>query len=153
MAATDLFQAERAALLATKPIPIASLDPPTQEGFIETSVKAVVTLIWPYSSSTQSAAILVAEPDFRLRRIKGQIRVQLKGVVARAVGESGIAIGDIIYLGLEDSRWVADAVGVQTSGRSVDGELLFERNLALQVRDGLDFISPSRPQAELKCKD
>jgi len=139
MAASVHFQAESIALSKAKVIPIASLDPSAQETFKDISIKAIVTLIWPYSSSTQSAAFLVAESDFRLRRRKGQVRIRLKGAVARAVGKSGIGIGDAIHLGLESAQWVTDAWTVETPGRSVDGELLFETKITLQVGDGACF--------------
>ncbi len=153
MAASVHFQAESAALSKAKAIPIASLDPSAQESFKGISINAVVTLIWPYSSSTQCAAFLVAEPDFRLRRRKGQIRIQLKGPVARAVGKSGIGIGDAIHLGLEGAQWVTGAVTVETPGRSVDGELLFETKITLQVGHGSMFLSHNGLYAEPKCKD
>lgn len=119
-------------------VPIASLDPnltPAAGGHLE----AAVTLVWPYSSSSRSAALLLAEPDFRLRRRKGQIRVRFSGPAAQRVAKSGIGIGDRIRLALDGSTWVSDESFVSTPGRSVEGELTFRHRLRLQVR--------SRPQS------
>ncbi|KAL8909016.1 MAG: hypothetical protein Q9207_000467 [Kuettlingeria erythrocarpa] len=56
-------------------VPIAQLEPSlTGAGKI---LEGVVTLIWPYSASNKSFSILLAEPDFRLRRQQGQEPVQV----------------------------------------------------------------------------
>lgn len=116
-------------------IPIAQLAPtiPTPDA---KAVAAIVTLIWPYSSSTKTCAVLLAEYDFRLRRRKGQVRVQFTGPSATAVAESGIGIGDEVTLGLAGAKWLADAGDIKTPGRSVDWELLYDYKLVLEVRIG-----------------
>lgn len=116
-------------------VPIAELAP-TIPASDAKAVKAIVTLIWPYSSSTKSCAVLLAEHDFRLRRRKGQVRVRFSGRSARAVAESGIGIGDEVTLGLSGAKWLADAGEVKTPGRSVDWELLYGCKLVLQVCRG-----------------
>ncbi|EON62962.1 hypothetical protein W97_02188 [Coniosporium apollinis CBS 100218] len=129
-------------------VPIAELAP-TIPASDAKAVKAIVTLIWPYSSSTRSCAVLLAEHDFRLRQRKGQVRVRFSGRSARAVAESGIGIGDEVTLGLSGAKWLADAGEVKTPGRSVDWELLYGCKLALQVvRDGQQIANLSVDEPE-----
>src|SRR2546430_787004 len=105
-------------------------------------IKAVVTLLWPCSSSTRKAALLLADPDFRLRNRKGQVRVQLAGSAAQAVARSKIAIGDEVTLSLNGARWVDPTPGLLTPGNSVDVELLFEERLVISIRrDGSDVAT------------
>lgn len=101
-----------------------------------TAFKALVTLLWPYSSSTGQCALLLADPDFRKRYQKGQVRVRFAGASARAIGTSKVSIGDEIELSLDGARWVAEIDGalVKTPGRGLEGELIFEKRLKLSIR-------------------
>lgn len=113
-------------------VPISNLDfSKALDG--ATGINAVVTLIWPYSSSNNKLALLCAESDFRLRRNKGQVRVQFEKDAARAVATTGVGIGDSISLSLAGARWTQDEHAAQTPGKSVDGELLFSTQLRLRV--------------------
>lgn len=116
-------------------IRISSLSPALQD--VETkAIRATVTLLWPYSSSTRSAALLLADSDFRQRRNKGQVRVVLRGASAQAVARSRIGIGDEVILALRGVRWLDNAgteEAVRTPGKSVDWDLKFDRILHLQV--------------------
>src|ERR1700753_2721399 len=106
-------------------IPLASLSPSLSS--LETkSIRAIVALIYPYSSITRSLALLLAEPDFRLRRNKGQVRVVLSGQSAVSVAKSKIGIGDEVILNLEGAQWIQwdqNEDVVSTPGKSVDWEL------------------------------
>lgn len=100
------------------------------------SIRGVITLLWPFSSSQRRAALLLAEPDFRLRSAKGQVRVQLQGAAAAALARAGAAIGDDVVLGLGRARFVEkEELGgvVGTPGRSVDVELLFRDWIVAEV--------------------
>lgn len=117
-------------------IPISSLVPatpiPSNTGF-----KALVTLLWPFSSSTGQCALLLADPDFRKRYQRGQVRVRFSGPSARLIGTSKISIGDEIVLCLDGARWVDESVDgglVRTPGKGVEGELVFKSRLKLAVR-------------------
>lgn len=113
-------------------LPIATLEPtvvPSSQAYLD----AVVTLVWPYSSSSRSTSLLLAEPDFRLRRHRGQVRVCFTGPAARAVGSSGIGIGDRVLLALVGCTWDSSDSLTFTPGRSVDGELNFRHRLKLLV--------------------
>ncbi|KZF20335.1 hypothetical protein L228DRAFT_262996 [Xylona heveae TC161] len=100
---------------------------------LQSSIKAVVSLIWPYSSSSRTISVLLAEPDFRLRRDGGQIRVQFSEPCARAVAGSGIETGDEVILSLVGAEWTNVADGITLPGKSVEGELRFNNDLLLGV--------------------
>ncbi|KAI7266969.1 hypothetical protein KC345_g8055 [Hortaea werneckii] len=116
------------------------------------AIRAVVTLAWPFSSSTRQCALLLADPDFRLRTRKGQVRVRFTGPSAEAVAKSRIGIGDEITLHLGGATWAEPKEGViRTPGKSVDGELVFARQLGLKVaRDSgeadISLEAPPSPQ-------
>jgi hypothetical protein len=115
-------------------LPIAELTPGLP-GLQSKQVKAVVSLIWPFSSSTRLCALLLVEPDFRLRRKKGQVRVRFSGPSAKAIGQSGIGIGDEVLLGLRGAQFVQEEAEISTPGKSIDWELSYSRTLVAQVRD------------------
>lgn len=103
--------------------------------------KAAVTLIWPYSSSQRQFALLLAEPDFRLRRKKGQVRARFSGSSAKALATTGVGIGDEVVLSLRDAQFVQEGT-VSTPGRSIDWELEYTQNLSVQVfRDGTEIAN------------
>ncbi|KAF4632200.1 hypothetical protein G7Y89_g5926 [Cudoniella acicularis] len=86
------------------------------------------------SSATDSVSFLLSEPDFRLRRTKGQVRVHFAGSSAKRVAKSGIASGDEVLLSLDGVEWVRDQTRVSTPGNSVEVELRFTEKLLLQFR-------------------
>ncbi|KAL2349837.1 hypothetical protein BJ546DRAFT_1085586 [Cryomyces antarcticus] len=136
-------------------VPIAGIAP-TLPAPDSKAIKAIVTLLWPYSSSTRRCAFLLAEPDFRLRRSRGQVRVQITGPSAQAVAKSGIGIGDEVTLGLRGAQWIKDEGALKTPGRSVDWELLFRGRLVLQVNRNaqkladLDVDAPTTPDEDIR---
>lgn len=119
-------------LHSTSHIPIAQLTPTLAEP-ASRSVKAIVTLTWPYSSATGTVAFLLAEPDFRLRRRKGQVRVQFSGSSAKSVSKSGIASGDEVSLCLDGAEWLRGQAAFSTPGSGLELELKFTERLLLQV--------------------
>lgn len=118
-------------------VPISSLSPssalPTDCGF-----KALVTLLWPFSSTTGQCALLLADPDARQRYQKGQVRVRFTGPSARQIAASGIGIGDSVQVALVGVQWLTDSdtTLVKTPGRSVDGELVFKNRLHMTITRG-----------------
>ncbi len=126
-------------LTQTTLLPIAQLTPSLSTPSLH-SIRAVVTLIWPYSSSTRSLALLLAEPDFRLRRHKGQVRVNFKGPSAKAVARSGIGSGDEVVLALEEVAWGKDHATVNTPGKGVECELEFGERVVMQVSRRFYYI-------------
>lgn len=112
--------------------PIAELGP-SLAAAESRHIRAIVTIMWPYSSSTKTVALLLVEPDFRLRNKRGQVRVQFRGASAVEVARAGVASGDEVILGLRGARWVEATPGISTPGKSVDAELVYGRRLALKV--------------------
>lgn len=98
------------------------------------SIRAIVTLTWPFSSATGSVAFLLAEPDFRLRRSKGQVRVQFSGSSARHIAKAGIASGDEVTICLDGVEWIHDEAELSTPGRGIEYELKFTERLLLKFR-------------------
>lgn len=112
-------------------IPISHLQPSVDAE--PTSITGVVALIWPYSPSNNSFGLLLVEPDFRLRREKGQVRVQFRGSSAGAVARCGISIGDELSLSLVGVIWAKNDDIPKTPGRGIEWELQFEERLVLTV--------------------
>ena len=110
------------------------------------SILAAVTLVWPYSSSHRSLSLLLAEPDFRLRRSQGQVKVTFHGHVAAKVAESHVGIGDSIRLGLDGSNLVSNEANhsaQQTPGKSIGWDVHFETGVCLEV-SSLNLITVTR---------
>ncbi|KAF2153383.1 hypothetical protein K461DRAFT_267963 [Myriangium duriaei CBS 260.36] len=115
-------------------IPISSLHP-FEAIPVGTTLKAEVSLLWPYSSSHASCALLLVDPDFRQRHARGEIRVRFKGVVAELLAKAHVGIGDKIKLELKGARWKESdgrALSI-TPGKPVEAELLFNHYLHLTV--------------------
>jgi hypothetical protein len=112
-------------------IPISHLQPSVDAE--NTSVVGVVTLVWPYSSSNKSFSLLLAEPDFRLRQERGQVRVHFRGSSAGAVARCGISIGDEVTLRLVGVIWARDETTPKIPGRGIDWELQFGERMMLTV--------------------
>lgn len=113
-------------------IPIAQLSP-TLDQLEHKCIYAAVTLVWPYSSSTKSLSLLLAEPDFRLRRSNGQVKVTFHGRVAERVAESAVGIGDEVRLALKHARLVSNDAAQQTPGRFVAWDVYFDYGVSLEV--------------------
>lgn len=120
-------------LLATKTAtPIAQLGPDLPDQGTR-KLHGEVTITWPFSSVSKSVAFLVAEPDFRLRRDKGQVRVQLNGPSAEAVGALELGSGDEVTLDLDGVEWARDEEPARPPGSRSDWQLKFAGKLVLKV--------------------
>lgn len=129
---TEVVMASTGAPTWPDPTPIAQLEPSIET--TNTSVSGIVTLIWPYSASQSSYSLLLVEPDFRMRRHKGQVRLHFTGSSAKAVARCGIQSGDHLLLSLDDVQWTQDAeITTQTPGKGIDWELRFGERVVLQV--------------------
>ncbi|KAL1799128.1 hypothetical protein ACET3X_003165 [Alternaria dauci] len=100
--------------------------------------RATVTLIWPYSSSARQFALLLAEPDVRLRRKNGQVRARFSGPSAKAVATTGVGIGDEVVLSLRGAEFVKEGA-VSTPGRSIEWELSYAHTVMIRIyRNGVE---------------
>ncbi|KAJ4302254.1 hypothetical protein N0V88_002391 [Collariella sp. IMI 366227] len=99
-------------------------------------VRGEVTITWPYNSVKQTFAFLLAEPDVRLRRAKGQIRVELQGPSAQAASESGLGAGDELLFSLDGVEWSKDVSPGRIPGARVEWQMQFNEKLVLQVKFG-----------------
>ena len=112
-------------------IPIAQLQPGLDPD--STFVSGIVTLIWPYASSTRTLSLLLVEPDFRLRRHQGQVRIHFHGSSAKALARSGVSSGDHLLLRLIGVQWAKDTHKASTPGRGIEWELRYGERAVLTV--------------------
>ncbi|GKT40900.1 uncharacterized protein ColSpa_01081 [Colletotrichum spaethianum] len=122
-----------AQLEAAEGIPIAQLSPDVQE-LKKRVARGVVTITWPYSIVKKTIAFLLAEPDFRLRRAKGQVRVEFDGPSAKAVADAALGSGDEIALSLDGVEFVADDSKTHVPGMSLKWQLRFTERVLLQAK-------------------
>lgn len=114
-------------------IPISQLQPSIQAE--RSHIFGIVALRWPYSSSQKNICLLLVEPDFRLRRERGQVHVRFFGSAAKALARSNIDIGDEILLNLAGAEWAKEATLLKTPGKGVEWALQFQDRLVLEVID------------------
>lgn len=131
MDATEQSPSPKALPSLTK-VPIAQLSPALEE-LEEKCIYAVVTLVWPYSSSTKSLSLLLSEPDFRLRRSNGQVKATFLGRVAEDIAKSQVGIGDSVRLALKGAEFIANDTVTQTPGRCVAWDIHFEKAVSVEV--------------------
>ncbi|KAL2003353.1 hypothetical protein VTN02DRAFT_4173 [Thermoascus thermophilus] len=135
------------ALAQSIPVPIAQLSP-ALENAGERSVNAVVTLVWPFSSSSRSLSLLLAEPDFRLRRTNGQVKATFHGFCAEEVARTQVGIGDKVALSLNGVEWTDNEAAKTTPGRGIAWDLHFKNRVAIEIaRDSqhLATVTVDRP--------
>ncbi|KAF9874808.1 hypothetical protein CkaCkLH20_07502 [Colletotrichum karsti] len=120
-------------LEAAEGIPIAQLSPDVSDAKTRV-VRGVVTITWPYSIINKNVAFLLAEPDFRLRRAKGQVRVEFSGSSAKAVQDAGLGSGDEVTLSLDGVEMVADDSKTRVPGTSLEWQLKFTERLLLRAK-------------------
>ncbi|KAI9847950.1 MAG: hypothetical protein M1837_001467 [Sclerophora amabilis] len=131
---------QHASPLTPSHISIAQLTPLLSSP-ASSSIRAIVTLVWPYSSSRRTLTLLLAEPDSRLRQSHGQVKVQFTGSSAEAVAKSRVGIGDDIVLSLEGVEWIKDETTIRTPGKDVECALRFAERLLLQINGSSDQVS------------
>lgn len=112
--------------------PITQLNPDLSDQ-ANRKIHGEVTITWPYSSVNKRFAFLLAEPDFRLRREKGQVRIVLNGPSAEAVCDWELGSGDEVTLALDGVDWAKDEEPARPPGSRLDWQLKFGGNLMLKV--------------------
>ncbi|KAK4204280.1 hypothetical protein QBC40DRAFT_192315 [Triangularia verruculosa] len=141
-----------AALLATKvATPIAQLGPDLSDQ-PSRAVRGEVGITWPYNSVTETFAFLLAEPDVRLRRARGQIRLELHGLSAGILSKCGLGAGDELLFSLEGATWAKDTSPGGIPGSRVEWQLQFNEKLVLQIKSGetgqLRHLNIDHPEPE-----
>ncbi|KAI1847216.1 hypothetical protein JX265_013341 [Neoarthrinium moseri] len=133
-------------------IPIAQLCPATPR---EKAVHGVVTIVWPYNSVKNLISFTLAEPEFRLRRLKGQARINFSGSTAKAISESGLGSGDKVQLQLEGVEFLPNETKARVPGAELEWQLNFSERVVLRVQLGdsgetktIDIDHPAQPQPE-----
>ncbi|KAI2473863.1 hypothetical protein F4781DRAFT_379170, partial [Annulohypoxylon bovei var. microspora] len=145
---------------AANKIAIADLNPELPEP-ASRAVRGVVTITWPYSFVKGTFAFILAEPDYRLRRNKGQVRINLTGASAKAASESGLSSSDEVLVSLDGAQWEPEQVKKRQSlpGAGVDWQLKFSEKLLLQVTLAetgetklvtIDHHSPAEPEPRIE---
>ncbi|GAB7342750.1 hypothetical protein MBLNU457_g0895t1 [Dothideomycetes sp. NU457] len=136
---------------ATQMTSIPSLTPSAP--LPSSSIEAVVSLVWPYSSRTHSYALLLSDPDFRLRYQRGQVRVVFTGAAGRAIARHRVGTGDKVVLDLSGGKWLGNGdeglATVRTPGKSVEGEIGFEDALQMKVVKGDKEVSVTIEEQDL----
>lgn len=120
-------------LEAQTPTPIAQLNPelPDRQSRV---IDGVVTITWPYSIVTHSAAFILAEHDFRQRHARGQLRLEFHGQVGQKLADAGIGGGDALRISLEGAEWEAHKSQTRVPGTILEWQLKFTNRLLMRVR-------------------
>lgn len=105
---------------------LESLDPSVT---LTGKIDVVVTLLWPYSSSTSKLSALVAEDDFKLRKSRGQLKITFLGNAASKLKD--VQIGNRLKISLEGARWEKPE---QSVSANIPWELTWETRLQIQVK-------------------
>ncbi|KAI0201080.1 hypothetical protein F4808DRAFT_138331 [Astrocystis sublimbata] len=115
-------------------VPIAELRPDLPDP-ATTAVGGVVTITWPYNKVNGTFAFSLAEPDFRRRRHKGQVRIEFTGRAARTVGDSGLGSNDEVLLSLAGAAWEIEVANKRRSlpGAELGWKLIFSERLLLKI--------------------
>lgn len=99
----------------------------------ERAISGEITVTWPYNSVKHSFAFLLAEGDARLRRKRGQVRIQLSGPSAKAVADTGLGAGDELVLGLRGVEWAKDDSIAPLPESRLEWQLRYSGELVMQV--------------------
>ncbi|KAH8696869.1 hypothetical protein GQ44DRAFT_733550 [Phaeosphaeriaceae sp. PMI808] len=118
-------------------IHISKLKPELPESM---NFKATITLLWPYSTLARQFALLLAEPNFRLRGKQGHVKVHFSGPSAEAVAGTGVGIGDEMMLSLRGAKFVQKRFA-SVLVNTIDWELLYTQTIVAQMFRNGDEIA------------
>ena len=120
---------ETDSLWPSKQVLLASLAPGASDSEPKFLV-AIISLLWPFSPSSSSLSVLASEEDFRLRKNRGQVRINFKGLPASAVDRTKLQIGDRVIISLEGAEFqpLDDA-----TERDVPWIVVYSTRLAMKV--------------------
>ncbi|KAM3556106.1 hypothetical protein MY1884_005245 [Beauveria asiatica] len=115
------------------PTPIAQLDPGLSDRDTRV-IDGVVTIIWPYSIVTRSAAFILAEHDFRLRHARGQLRIEFHGNLGQKLADAGVGGGDGLRISLEGAEWEEHKSQTRVPGTILEWQLKFTKRLLMRIQ-------------------
>ncbi|OAA72479.1 Nucleic acid-binding, OB-fold-like protein [Cordyceps fumosorosea ARSEF 2679] len=121
------------ALDAQAPTPIAQLNPELPDRASRV-IDGIVTITWPYSTVSRSAAFILAEHDFRLRHARGQLRLEFHGHVGQKLTDAGIGSGDSLRISLEGAEWETYKAQTRVPGKILEWQLNFTGRLLMRVQ-------------------
>jgi hypothetical protein len=119
-------------LAATQPTPIAQLNPELPD-FESSVVEGEVTITWPFSVVTRSIAFKLVESDFRLRRDRGQVRIEFHGPAAKAIAKANIGGGDEVRLSLLGAQWEQPTQQTPVRPDTLEWQLRFTRRVHMKI--------------------
>ncbi|PNH40152.1 hypothetical protein VD0004_g6807 [Verticillium dahliae] len=111
---------------------IAELNPELQDA-PKRVIRGEITVFWPYSPLRDVIAFILAEPDFRLRRDRGTVRIEFTGASAKAVADLGLGGGDEVTLSLDGAAWDARDTRMPAIGTPLEWQLRFNHKLLALV--------------------
>lgn len=117
---------------AQKNVPIAQLCPELADQATRI-VEGEITVVWPYSLVTKSIAFKLVETDFRLRRDKGQVRIDFHSAAGKAVSDAVLEGGDTVRLGLDGVAWERASPETVARPGTLEWQLKFSNRLRLHV--------------------
>lgn len=117
---------------AKENVPIAQLCPELADQATRI-VGGEITVVWPYSLVTKSIAFKLVETDFRLRRDKGQVRIDFHGAAGKAVSDAVLEGGDTVRLGLDGVAWERASPETVARPGTLEWQLKFSNRLRLHV--------------------
>jgi hypothetical protein len=102
----------------------------------------IITIKWPYSSSSQKLTFLLADPDPRKRAAGGQVKITLMGEAAELVGQ--IESGESISIAAADGEFgsVPDIKVDQDNSGRIKWHITFTQGCILAVTsfESMEFI-------------
>ncbi|KAJ6267459.1 hypothetical protein PSV08DRAFT_355028 [Bipolaris maydis] len=118
-------------------IPIAEISPNIPSG----QIRAIVMIKWPYSTSRNEMAVVLAEPSLRLRRVNGQVKVRFTNSSALSLAMTDITIGDEVLLSLQGAvvEWKSQ---IEKIKRGVGFGLCYTKDVVVRVlRNGVEIAA------------
>ncbi|RVX70402.1 hypothetical protein B0A52_05901 [Exophiala mesophila] len=105
-------------------------------------LEADVALVWPYSSSSATLALLLVDTYHKPGQVRGQVKVVFRYGCARQVANTKVGIGDTVRLGLNDCAWKETGDVISTPGKKLAWDLEYTARVCAQIsRDGQDSIN------------
>lgn len=121
-------------------LPVLDLSPDNSNS--TSYLEANVALVWPYSSSSATLALLLVDTYTKPGQLRGQVKVIFRYGCARNVANTKVGIGDTVRLHLNDCAWNETGDVISTPGKKLAWDLEYTSRVRAQIsRDGQDSIT------------